>query len=150
MDDLKVGTFVGEDARGNKYYEDPKLMLGGCSAVSHSCFSWFLSIYNITSLETCPILVLRWSDGMNISLKKFLNSRSQQMGRVPSQCRHGLWWIDDTSWMVWLAAPQDWQAPNWGEILYTFKFLMFLFFFVVELDLCKFGRILPNQGYKLI
>ncbi|ROT79204.1 NADH dehydrogenase [ubiquinone] 1 alpha subcomplex subunit 12 [Penaeus vannamei] len=28
VDDLKVGTLVGEDARGNKYYEDPKLMLG--------------------------------------------------------------------------------------------------------------------------
>lgn len=39
VDDLKVGTLVGEDARGNKYYEDPKLMLGECSAVSCSCFS---------------------------------------------------------------------------------------------------------------
>merc|ERR1712212_254291 len=28
MDDLKVGTLIGTDARGNKYYEDPKLMLG--------------------------------------------------------------------------------------------------------------------------
>merc|ERR1712198_436822 len=28
MDDLKMGTLIGVDARGNKYYEDPKLMLG--------------------------------------------------------------------------------------------------------------------------
>merc|ERR1712002_886849 len=27
-DDLKLGKFIGEDALGNKYYEDPKLMFG--------------------------------------------------------------------------------------------------------------------------
>lgn len=89
-------------------------------------------------------------------LNQNLVSRSQQMGRVPPQCRHRLWWIHDTCWMVWLVAPQDWQAPNWGEIQYTafrtFYHYIFvcwtrLLYFVILLYLIWDARLIDYRLY---